>query len=918
MADQAHLDPEVILQHAGFVRSLARGLLRDEALVDDVVQETLLRALEKGPRKREALAAWLRTVTRNIAFKSYRGTARRRAREEEAARPERLPATFDLVAKGETLERLTVAVMELPEAAREIILLRYYEGLGNAEIARRLELGQGAVRMRIHRAQKMLTESLDRTGGDRGIWMSGLAVLAGMRVEDLRPDALESAAGTGLSGVAIAWTAAIGLALGALLWFAAPGLVPRLDDTAGRDTARGPGEVDQDATLAGTESRAARLEAEIMAPDGARAGALVPTTELDPADDAAVFPEGNLVGTVVDGGGDPVPGARVQAAWGRFPMEFKATTNDRGRFGLDVPVEVFENARSGNYPILLAATAGGSAPTRVWAWPMEWSADASEGAPDGDSHGDSGRASGPRAILPLRGAGGSLRGVVHGAKGGPLRGARIELGERTRFGLSFLGYQSAETANNIAPNLAAKVERGERLTFKGNTDMRGTLGRHVIDGDGHRSRLQPARVSRSRVDGSFHFSGIEPGVQRIRITAAGHAAWNGTVDVARRTATRGRFVLESEAIVSGTIRREDGLPLKMTLVHALQDDPWNATTVIVTQNGSFTLRGLRAGRVRIVAEERTPGSNTPPRIAEAELALEAGSNVTMSLTLHATPTRTVRFLLRDAAGLLPLAGQRVDLRGRTNPLLTVAVLMTDGEGRVEIPTETVVPCNWLLIGGAGSRETRSDSGAKPGLTVAVLEPPAEFALPQGESEEVVVEIDAATLTLCPVQLRVVSPGGIDAAQDVILLPKHDLFTHVGRPGAGQNMVRFRAVPAGRYRLLVPFHGLGWLAPMPMEVPAMATGGTFDLGTVRLPELGTLELRPATELEGSRWLDMTIQARQGDHEVRVFEGRIEIPASIPIAPGRYVLRAGRERAPYVREITVGEGQTVDVLWPVDWR
>ena len=61
------ITPELLQAHAGFVRSLARGLLSDDALVDDVVQETFLRALTNGPRHREALSAWLRTVTRNIS-----------------------------------------------------------------------------------------------------------------------------------------------------------------------------------------------------------------------------------------------------------------------------------------------------------------------------------------------------------------------------------------------------------------------------------------------------------------------------------------------------------------------------------------------------------------------------------------------------------------------------------------------------------------------------------------------------------------------------------------------------------------------------------------------------------------------------------------------------------------------------------
>ena len=43
-------EPETLLQHAAFLRGLARGLLGDADRAGDVVQQTWLAALEKGPR----------------------------------------------------------------------------------------------------------------------------------------------------------------------------------------------------------------------------------------------------------------------------------------------------------------------------------------------------------------------------------------------------------------------------------------------------------------------------------------------------------------------------------------------------------------------------------------------------------------------------------------------------------------------------------------------------------------------------------------------------------------------------------------------------------------------------------------------------------------------------------------------------
>ena len=51
------LDVDALLARTGWIRGLARGLLRDDAVVDDVVQDTLLVSLEKPPRSERAIGA---------------------------------------------------------------------------------------------------------------------------------------------------------------------------------------------------------------------------------------------------------------------------------------------------------------------------------------------------------------------------------------------------------------------------------------------------------------------------------------------------------------------------------------------------------------------------------------------------------------------------------------------------------------------------------------------------------------------------------------------------------------------------------------------------------------------------------------------------------------------------------------------
>lgn len=896
MSESARLDPDLLMQHAGFVRSLARSLLSDEALVEDVVQETLTRAVETGPRRHEALVAWLRTVTRNVAYKSYRSTARRRAREEDAARAERLPATSDLVARGEMLETLTASVMELPETSRQAVLLRYYEGLSYEQIGEQLGIGVGAARMRVHRAQNQLREHLDRRSeGNRDDWTASLAVLAGVKLRDAAAseEVVASASVLGTAG-----TVALVVAVGALGWFvAAPWLGARADDSlAVRRTAELAPIASGDA-LAGTDESDRRGERKAV-PEVALTPVGAAASESDP--DPSALAGSDVTGIVVDADGDPVAGARVLAAWGREPMTIRTRSDAEGRFGLDVPDTTLADAKRGHYPVLIGATADGHAPSRVVAWPVEF-----ESQPD------------PSAVIRLRGQGGVLQGAVRGTDGGALAGARLEIGDRTRLGVSFLGRQFAANENPLAPHLACKIERGKRLMFKGNPDLRGTLGAPVVDAEGHRARLLPARIARTRSDGRFRVGGVEPGPQRLRITAPGHAPWIGTLPIERGETTKQDFVLAPESTVVGTVRRADGLPLSRALVHVLREDPWTARTVRMRPDGTFRVAGLRAGPARIVAEERAPSEHSPPRFVAVDVELVAGAETAVDLALAATRTRPVRFLVDRRGTIEPLVGQRLELRANNNPLLAVAVVVTDEEGRADLPIDTVVPALWLLCGTpasvpAGAANVRSINRPLPLL---VVDPPPLERADDGAPLEAVLTVDEDEIRPRTVSLTLRNVDDERSARDVVLVPAHDVFTIKGTLGTG-GAVGFVGVPPGRYSILAPYHALGWLSPFTVDVPAVPGNAEVGLGTVRLPELGELRLVSPTRDDGERWVDLSIQAFGAGAEVRVFEGRIAVPSSIPIAPGRYAVESARGAAPFRREVTVRSGQSVEVLWPVD--
>lgn len=187
MAESSPLpDVSELLNHAEWLQRLARSLVRDDAAAEDLVQDTWLTALRTGPRDGERARPWLARVLQNRLRSVERSKKRRGRREAEVAPHEALPSTAALSERAESARLLLAAVLELPEAQRQVLLLSYFEGLSITRIAALTTSSEVAVRSRITRAVAALRERLDkRSDGDSARWLQALVPLAG--VQRLQP-----------------------------------------------------------------------------------------------------------------------------------------------------------------------------------------------------------------------------------------------------------------------------------------------------------------------------------------------------------------------------------------------------------------------------------------------------------------------------------------------------------------------------------------------------------------------------------------------------------------------------------------------------------------------------------------------------------------------------------------------------------
>ena len=155
---------EALLGDRAWLKGLARSLVRDESLADDLVQDGWLRALRHPPTRH--VRAWWRSVLKRRAIDLRREEDRRRLREERAPAPE--APSPELLERVELQEAVAHAVRGLPEPYRGAILLRYFEGLPPRGIAKRLGQPVETVRTHLKRAHALLRERSAASGAIGG------------------------------------------------------------------------------------------------------------------------------------------------------------------------------------------------------------------------------------------------------------------------------------------------------------------------------------------------------------------------------------------------------------------------------------------------------------------------------------------------------------------------------------------------------------------------------------------------------------------------------------------------------------------------------------------------------------------------------------------------------------------------------
>ncbi|MBI5543819.1 MAG: sigma-70 family RNA polymerase sigma factor [Deltaproteobacteria bacterium] len=216
MSEQPSIALAALRENCTWLEDLARTLVRDAARADEAVQATWMACLRHPPEQGVPLRPWLARVMQNAVKLAHRSAMHRAAREVAAAEvaPLTAPSPEHLLEKLEAQQLLLDHVVALDEPFRSAVVLRYFDGLSAAEIARRQGVPAGTVRWRLKTGLDRLRGELSESDPLRPYGCLALVPLALPRSRwgTLRELTLAAKSTTALVAVAVGLLLVAGLA----------------------------------------------------------------------------------------------------------------------------------------------------------------------------------------------------------------------------------------------------------------------------------------------------------------------------------------------------------------------------------------------------------------------------------------------------------------------------------------------------------------------------------------------------------------------------------------------------------------------------------------------------------------------------------------------------------------------------------
>lgn len=140
--------------------AVADSVLLDRHLAEDAAQEALAHACRQLPRLRqpERFGPWVMAICRNVAKDILRDRLKWRQSVEDREPHEPEPRDDG---HSEVLDR---ALKQLPQSLREVVFLRFYDGMSYEQMAKVLGATPGSIDGRLRRAKKQIAAFMKTNG----------------------------------------------------------------------------------------------------------------------------------------------------------------------------------------------------------------------------------------------------------------------------------------------------------------------------------------------------------------------------------------------------------------------------------------------------------------------------------------------------------------------------------------------------------------------------------------------------------------------------------------------------------------------------------------------------------------------------------------------------------------------------------
>ena len=147
-------------QHYPALVAIAYSQLADRGLAEDAAQEALLIAFRDVAKLKDAdrFLPWLAAICRNTAIDMTKA----RAREWHAGIEDRSPVADLCHHENDTVTVVRQIIFRLAPDMRDLVLLRYYNGMTYEQIAGLLGVSKEAINGKLRRARKTIRQELQR------------------------------------------------------------------------------------------------------------------------------------------------------------------------------------------------------------------------------------------------------------------------------------------------------------------------------------------------------------------------------------------------------------------------------------------------------------------------------------------------------------------------------------------------------------------------------------------------------------------------------------------------------------------------------------------------------------------------------------------------------------------------------------